>query len=110
MTESSGACDAGWNGVAHRVLPILSLVVLSRVACVYWRASRLLSDGGETRDLINEKRIVDEVKTVVAEAGATPGQIVLAWLLTQDDDIAPIPGTKRVARRTSPCALRRNSI
>ena len=54
MTESSGACDARRNGVAHRVLPILSLVVLSRVARVYWRASRLLSDGGETRDMINE--------------------------------------------------------
>jgi hypothetical protein len=52
--ESSGACDAGRKGVAHRVLPILSLVVLSRVACIYWRASCLLSDGGETRDTIDE--------------------------------------------------------
>src|SRR5437867_5110718 len=43
-------------------------------------------------------RIVDEVKTVAAEAGATPAQIALAWLLAQGDDIAPIPGTKRVAR------------
>ena len=33
-----------------------------------------------------------------AEAAATPAQIALAWLLTQGDDIAPIPGTKRVAR------------
>ena len=30
--------------------------------------------------------------------GATPAQIVLAWLLAQGNDIAPIPGTKRVAR------------
>ncbi|MGW1803300.1 aldo/keto reductase [Streptomyces sp. NPDC001984] len=43
-------------------------------------------------------RIVDEVKAVAAEAGATPAQIALAWLLAQGDDIAPIPGTKRVAR------------
>jgi aryl-alcohol dehydrogenase-like predicted oxidoreductase len=43
-------------------------------------------------------RIVDEVKAVAAEAGATPAQIALAWLLTQGNDIAPIPGTKRVAR------------
>jgi len=43
-------------------------------------------------------RIVDEVETVAAEAGATPAQIALAWLLAQGDDIAPIPGTKRVAR------------
>lgn len=43
-------------------------------------------------------RIVGEVEAVAAEVGATPAQIALAWLLTQGDDIAPIPGTKRVAR------------
>jgi len=43
-------------------------------------------------------RIVDEVKTVAAEARATAAQVALAWLLAQGDDIAPIPGTKRVAR------------
>jgi len=43
-------------------------------------------------------RIVDEVKAVAFEARATPAQIALAWLLAQGDDIAPIPGTKRVAR------------
>jgi len=43
-------------------------------------------------------RIVDEVEAVAAEVGATPAQIALAWLLAQGADIAPIPGTKRVAR------------
>ena len=43
-------------------------------------------------------RIVAEVQAVAAESGATPAQIALAWLLAQGDDIAPIPGTKRVAR------------
>jgi aryl-alcohol dehydrogenase-like predicted oxidoreductase len=43
-------------------------------------------------------RIIDEVKAVASEAGATPAQIALAWLLAQGNDIAPIPGTKRVAR------------
>jgi aryl-alcohol dehydrogenase-like predicted oxidoreductase len=42
--------------------------------------------------------IVDEVAAVAAEAGATPAQIALAWLLAQGSDIAPIPGTRRVAR------------
>ncbi|MEV6414088.1 aldo/keto reductase [Kribbella sp. NPDC051718] len=42
--------------------------------------------------------VVDEVKAVAAEVGATPAQIALAWLLAQGDDIAPIPGTKRVSR------------
>jgi aryl-alcohol dehydrogenase-like predicted oxidoreductase len=43
-------------------------------------------------------RLVDEVRAVATEVGATPAQIALAWLLAQGDDIAPIPGTKRVAR------------
>ncbi|MET1016892.1 MAG: aldo/keto reductase [Leifsonia flava] len=43
-------------------------------------------------------RIVDAVEQVAAEVGATPAQIALAWLLAQGDDIAPIPGTKRVSR------------
>jgi aryl-alcohol dehydrogenase-like predicted oxidoreductase len=45
-----------------------------------------------------QRKIVDEVEAVAAEAGATPAQIALAWLLVQGDDIAPIPGTKRVTR------------
>jgi aryl-alcohol dehydrogenase-like predicted oxidoreductase len=43
-------------------------------------------------------RVVDEVKAIATEAGATPAQIALAWLLTRGDGIAPIPGTRRVAR------------
>jgi aryl-alcohol dehydrogenase-like predicted oxidoreductase len=43
-------------------------------------------------------RIVDEVQAIAADVGATPAQIALAWLLAQGDDIAPIPGTRRVAR------------
>jgi aryl-alcohol dehydrogenase-like predicted oxidoreductase len=42
--------------------------------------------------------IADEVQDVAEEAGATPAQVALAWLLAKGDDLAPIPGTKRVAR------------
>jgi aryl-alcohol dehydrogenase-like predicted oxidoreductase len=42
--------------------------------------------------------LADEVAAVAAEVGATPAQVALAWLLAQGDDIAPIPGTKRVSR------------
>jgi aryl-alcohol dehydrogenase-like predicted oxidoreductase len=41
-------------------------------------------------------RIADEVQAAAAEAGATPAQVALAWLLAKGDDIAPIPGTRRV--------------
>jgi aryl-alcohol dehydrogenase-like predicted oxidoreductase len=43
-------------------------------------------------------RIVDEVRVVANEANATPAQTAIAWLLAQGNDIAPIPGTRRVAR------------
>ncbi|KZE90140.1 aldo/keto reductase [Microbacterium sp. TNHR37B] len=43
-------------------------------------------------------RIVEVVEEVAAEAEATPAQVALAWLLAQGDDIAPIPGTRRVER------------
>ncbi|MCU1574921.1 MAG: aldo/keto reductase [Micrococcaceae bacterium] len=43
-------------------------------------------------------RIVDEVQRIGAEIGATPAQTALAWLLTRGNDIAPIPGTRRVSR------------
>jgi aryl-alcohol dehydrogenase-like predicted oxidoreductase len=43
-------------------------------------------------------RIVGEVEAIGTDAGATPAQIALAWLLAQGDDIAPIPGTRRVKR------------
>src|SRR2546428_1713155 len=43
-------------------------------------------------------RLVDEVEAVASEVDASPAQVALAWLLAQGDDIAPIPGTKRISR------------
>ncbi len=42
--------------------------------------------------------LVDEVTAIGAEIGATPAQTALAWILTRGDDIAPIPGTRRISR------------
>ena len=39
--------------------------------------------------------LVDVVKDVAAAHGCTPGQVALAWLNAQGDDVVPIPGTKR---------------
>jgi aryl-alcohol dehydrogenase-like predicted oxidoreductase len=40
-------------------------------------------------------RLVDAVRGLADEKGATPGQLALAWVLAQGDDVVPIPGTKR---------------
>jgi aryl-alcohol dehydrogenase-like predicted oxidoreductase len=42
-------------------------------------------------------RIAEAVRTLAVRRGATAGQVALAWLLAQGDDIVPIPGTKRRA-------------
>jgi aryl-alcohol dehydrogenase-like predicted oxidoreductase len=42
--------------------------------------------------------LVDEVKTIAAAKGVTPGQIALAWLLAQQPWIVPIPGTTKAHR------------
>ena len=42
--------------------------------------------------------LADRVREIAEEKGITPGQLALAWLLAQGDDIVPIPGTKRRER------------
>jgi aryl-alcohol dehydrogenase-like predicted oxidoreductase len=39
--------------------------------------------------------LADRVREVAEGKGVTPGQLALAWLLAQGEDIVPIPGTKR---------------
>lgn len=49
-------------------------------------------------NFVRNLAIVDEVRSIGAEIGATPAQTALAWLLSRGHDIAPIPGTRRVGR------------
>jgi aryl-alcohol dehydrogenase-like predicted oxidoreductase len=39
--------------------------------------------------------LVERVEAIAKEKKCTPGQLALAWLLAQGEDIIPIPGTKR---------------
>jgi len=43
-------------------------------------------------------KLVDVVETVAEAKGCTAGQVALAWLHAQGDDVFPIPGTKKVHR------------
>ncbi|MGE8227476.1 aldo/keto reductase [Stenotrophomonas pigmentata] len=40
--------------------------------------------------------LVEQVNAIAADKGVTPGQLALAWVLAQGDDLVPIPGTKRL--------------
>jgi aryl-alcohol dehydrogenase-like predicted oxidoreductase len=42
--------------------------------------------------------LVERFKQLAGEWGHTPAQLALAWLLHQGEDLAPIPGTRKVSR------------
>ena len=39
--------------------------------------------------------LVERVRQIAREKDCTPGQLALAWVMAEGDDIVPIPGTKR---------------
>jgi aryl-alcohol dehydrogenase-like predicted oxidoreductase len=39
--------------------------------------------------------LVEQVRAIARQYDATPGQVALAWVLAQGNDVVPIPGTKR---------------
>lgn len=41
-------------------------------------------------------KLVDEINEIAKKKGCTAGQLTLAWLLAQGQDIIPIPGTKKI--------------
>jgi aryl-alcohol dehydrogenase-like predicted oxidoreductase len=66
-----------------------------------------VSKPGDLRGMIPQLReenfantvaAVDEISKIAQAKGATPGQLALAWLLAQGDDIFPIPGTTKIHR------------
>ena len=42
--------------------------------------------------------VLEQINLIAKEKGCTPSQLALAWLLAQDTDIVPIPGTTNPAR------------
>jgi aryl-alcohol dehydrogenase-like predicted oxidoreductase len=58
------------------------------------RSSPRFQEGNRERNLERVAR----AREIAEEAGCTPAQLALAWLLHQGDDVAPIPGTRRPRR------------
>ncbi|KAG2036019.1 Aldo keto reductase [Suillus americanus] len=44
----------------------------------------------------NILKLADDLKRVGEQYNATAGQVALAWLLAQGEDVIPIPGTKKI--------------
>ncbi len=54
--------------------------------------------------------IVERVRALAVDRGATPGQVALAWLLAQRPWIVPIPGTRRIQRLEENAAATRVAL
>ena len=50
----------------------------------------------------NILKLVEGLQKIGAKHGASAGQVALAWLLAQGDDIIPIPGTTKLPVRPFP--------
>lgn len=50
----------------------------------------------QAENLQKNLRFVEKLEEMAWEKDVTTGQLVLAWLLAQGEDIVPIPGTKRI--------------
>ena len=64
------------------------------------RTDPRFQDGNLERNLAQ----IDALRTVAESLDLTPGQLALAWLLAQGDDVVPIPGTRRLDRVTENAA------
>ena len=56
---------------------------------------RRLSPRFQGENFTKNLELVERVKAIAERKGITPGQLALAWVLAQGNDIVPIPGTKR---------------
>ena len=56
---------------------------------------RRLSPRFQGENFAKNLELVELVKAIAERKGITAGQLALAWVLAQGDDIVPIPGTKR---------------
>jgi aryl-alcohol dehydrogenase-like predicted oxidoreductase len=55
-------------------------------------------------NLAHNLTIVERIAVIAHDAGVTPAQLALAWVLAKGEDIVPIPGTKRVKYAEENCA------
>ena len=60
-----------------------------------WRAAmpRFKGEAAETN-----YRLVEALHALAQKTGHSAGQLALAWVMAQGDDVSPIPGTRKVER------------
>jgi aryl-alcohol dehydrogenase-like predicted oxidoreductase len=58
--------------------------------------SRLFMPRFSEENFPKNLELVDKVNQLANKKGCTPGQLALAWLLKQGDNVIPIPGTRQL--------------
>ncbi len=101
------------RGLEDEILPVLRELGIGLVpysplgrGMLSGAIDRVLADPDDSRGgrfprfqgeaLETNRQLVAAFEEIAASKGCTSGQLALAWVLAQGDDIAPIPGTKRV--------------
>jgi len=67
---------------------------LDELAADDWRRNNPRFQG---ENFATNLAIVDRVHELATEKGVTAGQLALAWVQAQGEDVVPIPGTKRIS-------------
>lgn len=100
------------RGVEDKVLPALRALGIGFVAYSplgrgfltgRWDSPSELPEGDwrrtnprfQAENFAKNQALVEMIRAIAAEAGATAAQVALAWGLRRGDDVVPIPGTKR---------------
>ena len=69
--------------------------VLQRILLIMYGCQALADDRTLSVVMQNEK-LVEKIKVLADKKGCKPGQLALAWVQQQGDDVFPIPGTKSI--------------
>lgn len=49
-------------------------------------------------NFLHNRALAERIEAMAARKGCTPGQVALAWVLAQGEDVVVIPGTRRIDR------------
>jgi aryl-alcohol dehydrogenase-like predicted oxidoreductase len=59
---------------------------------------RLQSPRFEQQNLEGNRALLEQVKSIAADKQCTLAQLALAWVMQQDFEVVPIPGTRKISR------------
>ncbi|KAI1782971.1 Aldo/keto reductase [Ganoderma leucocontextum] len=90
------ACELGVKVVAYSPVG-RGLLTGAMVRMVRRTGGGIILPRFSEENFPNVLKVVDSIKAIADKHSATPGQVALAWLLAQGNDVLPIPGSTKPA-------------